>query len=136
MSFKINIPGNRRAAARLLADAHEELAEAIKHRERVGETRASISRRLGKNRSWLSRLLNGRSNMTIQTLAEVAWALDHHVTLAMTPNENISDNFSETGEGAAGFHKIDSDKLTIKSTKSLPVEARIKNNHDTWTASA
>ena len=34
-----------------------------------------LARRIGKSRSWVSKLLNGRQNATLDTLAEVAWAL-------------------------------------------------------------
>ena len=43
--------------------------------------RAELARRLNKSRAWVTQLLSGKANMTVRTLAEVAYALDAEVKL-------------------------------------------------------
>jgi cyanate lyase len=46
-----------------------------------GVTKAELARRLGKSPAWVSQLLGGNANMTVRTLAEVAWTLGAEVRL-------------------------------------------------------
>ncbi len=48
-------------------------------------SKAGLARRLNKSRAWVTQLLNGRANMTVRTLAEVAFALDAEVELHARP---------------------------------------------------
>jgi transcriptional regulator with XRE-family HTH domain len=50
-------------------------------------SKADLARRLHKSRAWVTQLLSGRANMTVRTLAEVAYALNSEVKLqARTPS--------------------------------------------------
>ena len=42
-------------------------------------SKAELARRLKKSRPWVTQLLSGKVNMTVRTLAEVAFALDAEV---------------------------------------------------------
>ena len=55
---------------RLIASAHIE-----NYLEHVGLQAKDLARRIRKSKSWVSKLLSGRQNATLDTLAEVAWAL-------------------------------------------------------------
>jgi ribosome-binding protein aMBF1 (putative translation factor) len=67
------------AVETLVADAGELIARLMESR---GVNRAELARRLGKSRAWVTQMLNGRANLTLKTLAEVAWALEAEVQLA------------------------------------------------------
>lgn len=56
----------------LVAEAAESLARLMAERN---VSKADLARRLNKSRAWVTQLLNGKANMTIRTLAEVAHAL-------------------------------------------------------------
>jgi len=47
-------------------------------------TKAEIARRLGIDRSLVTRRLNGTSNMTLETLADLAWALDQKIEIRLS----------------------------------------------------
>ena len=48
-------------------------------------SKADLARRLNKSRSWVTQLLSGKTNMTVRTLAEVAYTLDAEVKLHTQP---------------------------------------------------
>jgi transcriptional regulator with XRE-family HTH domain len=41
----------------------------------LGVSKAELAGRIRKSRAWVSKLLNGRQNLTLDTLAEIGWAL-------------------------------------------------------------
>ena len=63
----------------LVTDTAELVAQLM---EAQGVKKAELARRLGKSRAWVTQLLSGKANMTIRTLAEVAYALGAEVKLS------------------------------------------------------
>lgn len=61
------------AEERFLLDVTEKIWDAL---EEQGLTKTDLSRRLGKSKSHVTQLLNGNRNMTLRTLADIAYALD------------------------------------------------------------
>ncbi len=54
-------------------------------------TKAGLARRLNKSRAWVTQLLSGKANMTVRTLAEVAYALGAEIKLdAQSPGWKAS----------------------------------------------
>ncbi len=49
--------------------------------ERKGLTKADLAERMGKSRAFVSQILSGTRNMTLRTLADVAFALGESVTV-------------------------------------------------------
>lgn len=67
-------------------DASEVIARAMKE-QRV--SRAELARRMGKSRAWITQVLSGRANLTLRTLAEIAWSLGVELKLQETaPTES------------------------------------------------
>jgi transcriptional regulator with XRE-family HTH domain len=48
-------------------------------------TRADIAKLIGRDKSFVTRKLNGDSNMTLQTLADLAFALNRPVKVKLSP---------------------------------------------------
>lgn len=59
--------------------------------EQTNTSRAELARRLGKSRAWITQLLSGESNVTLKTLAEVAFALDAEFELQTRPISRASN---------------------------------------------
>ena len=53
--------------------------------ERLGVTRSDLARRLGKNKAFVSRVLGGERNVTLRTLADIAFYLDRTPSFELTP---------------------------------------------------
>ena len=62
-----------------------------------GITQRELARRLGRSEPWISRVLNGRENTTLKTVAELAWALGLRVRLVPEPLESM-DSWSRASE--------------------------------------
>jgi DNA-binding phage protein len=63
----------------LLVVAATELICELLEKKQV--SRAELAKRIGKSRAFVSQILSGSRNMTLRTLAEVAWALDTRIEL-------------------------------------------------------
>jgi transcriptional regulator with XRE-family HTH domain len=84
-SSSLHLDKRRRAFVRLLGEIQHALLEALdeEHRNR-GLTRADIAKLIGRNKSFVTRKLNGDSNMTLQTLADLAFALNRPVKVKLS----------------------------------------------------
>jgi hypothetical protein len=82
MSFSLNVTPRRRAYVRLIGDIQRALNLALseEHAKR-GLTRKMIADLLGKNKSVVTRKFSGSGNMTLETLADLAYALDRPVKI-------------------------------------------------------
>lgn len=83
-SSNLHISKRRRTFVRLLGEIQHALLEALseEHHSR-GLTRAEIARLIGRDKSFVTRKLTGESNMTLQSLADLAFALDRPVKVTL-----------------------------------------------------
>lgn len=58
--------------------------------ESQGVDRSELARRLGKSRQYVSRVLNERANFTLDSLAQIACALDMSITARIHSPENVA----------------------------------------------
>ncbi len=67
---------------RLLVDATE-LVSAVM--ETTTTKRGELAERLGRSKAYVTQILRGSQNLTLRTLADVFWALDHRLVLRAEP---------------------------------------------------
>jgi transcriptional regulator with XRE-family HTH domain len=57
-------------------------------------TRSNLAKTMGKTRGYISQILNGRRNITLRSLAEIAYHLGYHVNVIfnkrVAKNRNVS----------------------------------------------
>lgn len=58
----------------LIGKVESQLRDLYAHRSEEGYTQAAAAERLGIDRSAITRRLNGRTNMTLETVADMVWA--------------------------------------------------------------
>lgn len=93
MSYRIKISQKRKIFARLLGEIHDQLYQAFtKRAEEDGLTKTGLAKKLGVHKSLITRKFNGTSNLSIRTLAEMAWAMEHHPEFKLTPMKTIGGN--------------------------------------------
>lgn len=94
MSFKLQISPKDRASARFIASVQRAIVEiALAERENSQITQQEIANRLGVNRSVINRILKGETNLTLRSVAEVAWALGYSPSLELCKKAlNLSAN--------------------------------------------
>jgi transcriptional regulator with XRE-family HTH domain len=100
---------------------------------------ADLAKRIGKSSAWVSKLLSGNQNLTLDTLAEIGWALG--VRWDIQPYPAIRDNTPASGDeplpdwvyrqskivvrqmAASGYSVIPTDPLSdINALANVPVQ--------------
>jgi len=75
MSYSFRIAPKDRAAARMIGNVQRGLAKEILAQRAEGKTQKQIADAIGVNKSTISRMINGKGNITLRSLAEIAWAI-------------------------------------------------------------
>lgn len=94
---------------RLLLATQECLASAI---EESGLTQAEVARRIGHDRSFITNALSGGRNLTLKTVASLAWATSRRVGVSAIP-------FAETVYGTP-LYSLDAGALRGGVATSCP----------------
>jgi len=66
-------------------DFADDLVELLEAR---GLKRTELAEKLGTNRGYITRILNTEYNLSIETMAKIAVALDARITLSMQPRQS------------------------------------------------
>ncbi|WP_156386662.1 helix-turn-helix transcriptional regulator [Aureimonas sp. Leaf454] len=77
MSFQIEVDPREAASSELISDVGYQLQDAlieVKSRHQI--TQQKIAESLGVDRSRVNRCFSGYSNLTLKSLAELAWAME------------------------------------------------------------
>ena len=91
MSFELKISPKDRAAGRFIGTVRKALIKAaLDEKDRSGITQQAIAQKLNVNRSVVNRLLRGDSNLTLRSVAEIAWALELKPVFELEPHKIIS----------------------------------------------
>lgn len=92
MSYELKIGPKDRAAGRLISQTHKLLTmAALESKKETGISQQAIADKLGVNRSVISRLLNGGANLTVRTVAEIAWALGFEVYFMLRKRKDVGN---------------------------------------------
>ena len=76
MSYELKIDPKRRAAGRFIGTVRKALINAaLVEKQRNGLTQQKVAECLGVNRSVINRMLRGEVNLTLRSVAELAWAM-------------------------------------------------------------
>jgi transcriptional regulator with XRE-family HTH domain len=66
--------------------------------EREGTSRSQLARALGRTKGFVSQLLSGKRNMTLRTVADLAFALNHRFELNPVPLVDEDDGSTDRTE--------------------------------------
>ena len=93
-SFAFKTDPRETQYARLVFGVLGTLREAVDRRVGEGLTKSAIAKRIGKDKSALSRTLNGRTrNLTLKTVSDILWAVDYEPEeFDADPLEELSPN--------------------------------------------
>jgi ribosome-binding protein aMBF1 (putative translation factor) len=93
--FRFDIDAKSRTAGRFIGRVRRELLRAITEEKRSGLTQQEIARRLESRRSNINRQLSGEAEITLRSLAELAWALDREIAFELRrPDNAIGQNIA------------------------------------------
>ena len=102
-SSSLSIDKRRRTYVRMIGQIHDALIRALtEEQESRGLTQTGMAEALGASKSFISRKMSGTSNMTLETLADLAFALDRIVKVDLVSRSpNTSSNYFEMKAGNA-----------------------------------
>ena len=84
MSSRLSLDKRRRTYVRMIGEIQHELQNAFaQEAEKRKITRKDIADILGKDKSFVTRKFSGSTNMTLETLADLAFALDRRVKISL-----------------------------------------------------
>lgn len=88
-SYQITITPNKRAAGRFVSRVRRELQKALAEEEKAnGTTQSDIARKIGVNRSVISREIRGHKDITLSRVGELAWAMNRRPSFALLPAQH------------------------------------------------
>ena len=70
--------------------------------EKKGVTRADLARQLGKSNAYVTQMLRGERNFTIDTMVELAEALDSNLAIHFSPKGEKTVDWYRVIQGAPG----------------------------------
>ena len=89
-SSDISLPARRRTYVRMLGEIRHALLTAVAEESATrGLTRTVMARELGRDKSFITRKLAGTSNMTLETLADLAFALNRPVKVSLPARSGL-----------------------------------------------
>lgn len=93
-SFAFKVDPREALYARLAFGILSTLRGAVERRKAEGLTQAELAARIGKDKSALSRILNGRTrNLTVKSVADILWAAEFEpITFDADALEDLSPN--------------------------------------------
>jgi transcriptional regulator with XRE-family HTH domain len=93
-SFRFSIDPRSRLAARFLRRTRSEIQKALLEEKAERKlSQADLARILGVDRSVVNRQLTGKGNLTLRSVADLAWALNRDIEIRFVkPDTEIGDN--------------------------------------------
>ena len=105
-SFQIAIKPSRRAAGRFVSHVRRALQAALAdEQQKRGLTQSDLARSIDVHRSVISRELNGRQDITLGRVAELAWAMGRKINFDLEKAEPAPGDNKPTNETPAAIMK-------------------------------
>lgn len=113
MSYRLKISPKSRKAGRFIASVHRNLQKAFLE---TGLKQQELAAKLSIDRSIVNRRLQGKSNLTLRSIAELAWAMDNDVEIVFSkPTQPARSN------GFVSNSDATTSSIDIVSNSSAPV---------------
>lgn len=94
MSFRLNISAKDRATGRFMGRVNRALVKAVIEAKREKNlTQSQIAEQMEVDKSTISRIINGRGNLTLRTIGDISWVL------GLQPNITFSRIQHESFDG-------------------------------------
>jgi hypothetical protein len=104
--FRFDIDARSRTAGRLIGRVRRELLRAITEQKEAGLTQQDLARRLQSGRFNVNRQLSGEAEITLRSLADLAWALDREITFELRPADSVTGQNIAPQTSTVGYSPI------------------------------
>jgi transcriptional regulator with XRE-family HTH domain len=108
-SFHFEIGSRARQAGRFIGRVRSELLRALSEKKaETGLSQQALARKLDVHRSLINRQFSGESNLTLRSLADLAWAMDMEISFELKKpitdfGQNQPATTSTVGHGQIKF---------------------------------
>jgi transcriptional regulator with XRE-family HTH domain len=104
--FRFDIDTRSRMAGRFIGRVRRELLKALMEEKGGGLTQQELARRLETRRSDINRQLSGEAEITLRSLADLAWALDREVTVELRRAEGVAGQNIAPTTSTIGYQPV------------------------------
>lgn len=135
MSYELKISPKDRAAGRFIGAVRKSLIlAALQEKKESGLSQAVVAQKLGVHRSVINRLLRGSANLTLRSVAEIAWALGWEIVFQLRKRNSgvgqndLSSDFrsGQTPQSKLSSPPIQNDVATSDSAQPWMEDALLK----------
>ncbi|MDQ6435532.1 helix-turn-helix transcriptional regulator [Mesorhizobium sp. LHD-90] len=116
MSYQMRISPRSRTAGRFIARVHAEIQKAF---VASGLKQNDLAKKLGVDRSAVNKQLLGQSNLTLRSIADLAWALDAPISFSIGHDEVAHDVKRNFCDGLSDTRTEDSGELSRLGVKTI-----------------
>jgi transcriptional regulator with XRE-family HTH domain len=113
-SFRTKFSGRRATFLALSNDVERQLRDAYARKFEEGVTQSALAEKLDVNRSAIHRRLTGRTNMTLETVADMVWALGQCVKVIIYDPATAGQN-----------HFVPSASAQLPASADMPTAAEM-----------
>ncbi|WP_171003941.1 helix-turn-helix transcriptional regulator [Sphingopyxis sp. L1A2A] len=114
-SFQIAISPSKRAAGRFISKVRRALQRALVEEQAIsGINQSAVAEAIGVHRSVVSRELNGRQDITLGRIAELAWAMGREIDFQLVKpgsESGINAPLAKPGALSTGFEGFEAQML-------------------------
>lgn len=130
-SSSLSVDKRRRTYVRLIGEIHHALHQALEEEYAARKlTQQGMAEALDTEKSFISRKMNGLSNMTLETLADLAFALDRAVKVKLVSRHSSdrSNQISDQSETTKNWPEIRPKSLsTADDDAEIPIKPQREN---------
>jgi transcriptional regulator with XRE-family HTH domain len=129
-SFHFDIGGRARNAGRFIGRVRGELLRALSERKSDGGlSQEALARKLDTERALINRQFSGESNLTLRSLADLAWAMDLEISFELKkPATEAGQNQSVQNQMTTSTVRHGAIKYINGAAKQVSVHASPANS--------
>ena len=125
--FHFDIGERARHAGRFIGRVRGELLRALSERKsEIGFSQQGLAQKLDTERSLINRQLSGESNLTLRSLADLAWAMDMEISFELKKPHPKAGQNQPMMTSTVGHGQIKYINGAAKRTSMLPAQANSK----------
>nr|WP_246700220.1 helix-turn-helix transcriptional regulator [Rhodopseudomonas sp. WA056] len=112
------------------------MLKVLSEKKRDGLTQQALAKRLGVNRSVINRQLSGESNLTLRSLADLAWAMDMELSFELRQPERHAGQNEPVTTSTLSYGQIKVVNICSVKNDHLPDQRARNSNFQSFSGAA
>lgn len=121
MSYQMQLNPRKKKAARFVTLVNKEIQKTFTDAANKGMTQRKLAAKLDVDKSVLHRRLTGETNLTLRSIADLAWALDADLEFSMRPksvDSNVNYHTLNKQPAATATHALGAAPTITNTTQN------------------